>query len=292
MAGACAVAHRLVGEDVEAAARVERRVPGHVAEGRQQQAARPLADRVDQGRAEAQLHGRHLPSEVSANITRGSRTSQPKTEKELALKALKKIFSKARGILERGERRHRVQRAKLREGLSSTDAEEALHHGRDTQIVGLLLSFIARLLDNGGPRKSLLAPSSIEAYFSAIAEEFITQAWEFDFESASSEELRDLFDAVSKKVSPKCSEFLLKLFCNHLRDEMSIPHFSSRWFSPREPVRIRSGLALPNHVSKAIAELNRNKSCTTSFQKPEERNLSNETTGIISLPKSKQSLFV
>lgn len=41
---------------------------------------------------------------------------------------------------------------------------------------------------------------------------------------------------------------------------MSIPHFSSRWFSPREPVRIRSGLALPNHVSKAIAELNRNKS--------------------------------
>ncbi len=215
----------------------------------------PAAD----ARGEAQLHGKRIPSDISVREYRNIQSGQEKTPQQHALAALKKLFSNARGILEQGTQRRIVQRAKLREGLRSSLAEDALHHGRDTQIVGLLLSFIGRLLESGGPRKSILAFSSIETYFSSIAEEFINQAWAFDFESAESDVLQTLFNSVSEKLDIKCRNQVLRLFCNHLRDELSIPHFSSPWFSPREPVRVRSSLALPHHVSKAVSGLVRQK---------------------------------
>lgn len=208
------------------------------------------------GRGEAQLHGKQLASEVTPRESRPRQTN-PKNNKSLALTALKKLFSNARGILERGEQRRAVQRAKLREGLRSELAEEALEYGSDTQVVRLLLSFIGRLLESGGPRKSDLAFSSIEAYFSSIAEEFINQAWDFDFEAAGPTELSALFGSVNSNLNPKSRDLVLSLFCNHLRDELSIPFFNEHWFSPREPVRVRSSLALPDHVAQAIASLNR-----------------------------------
>lgn len=216
----------------------------------------PAADE----RAEAQLHGKELPSDLSAASSSSTRIQTQKSSKSLVLAGLRKLFTNARGILERGERRRVVQRAKLRAGLRSSLAQEILHLGQDTQIVGLLLSFIGRLLESGGPRKAVLALSSIETYFSSIAQELLEHAWDFDFESAEPEELQTLFEKIADRVSPKCRDVVLNLFCNHLRDELAIPYFSSRWFSPREPVRVRASLALPAHVTRAIGSLHRQKS--------------------------------
>lgn len=207
-------------------------------------------------RAEAQLHGKQLQPEFAPREALPRQESRQEGKK-LALVSLKKLFSNARGILEQGEQRRAIQRVKLRKGLKSELAEEALRLGSETQIVRILLSFIERLLESGGPRKADLAFSSIEAYFSAIAEEFINKAWDFDFESSSAEELNELFKSVHENLNPKSRDLVLSLFCNHLRDELSIPFFNERWFSPREPVRVRSSLALPGHVAQAIASLNR-----------------------------------
>ena len=208
-------------------------------------------------RSNAQLHGLDLPSELSFKADGKILLKSLKSEQELAIAALKKIFSNARGVLERGEQRKMPHRSRLQNGLSSKEANEALHYGRSTQIVPLLLSFIGKLLDTGGPRKVQLAPSSIQSYFSSIVTEFIYQAWDFDFESASSETLQELFNLVSVKVNPKNRELVLRLFSHHLRDEIAIPYFGSQWFSPREPVRIRSSLVLPEHLTQAIVNLNR-----------------------------------
>src|SRR5690606_7466480 len=133
----------------------------------------------------------------------------------------------------------------------------ALHHSGHAQIVSLLLSFIGRLLDTGGPRKSQLAFTSIESYFSSVAKALIHHAWDFDFESAEPDELRLLLEQVSEEIDPKQRDLGLLLFCNHLRDELSIPMFHTRWFSPREPVRTRSSLVLPDHVTRALQTLSR-----------------------------------
>lgn len=157
----------------------------------------PAADE----RAEAQLHGKELPSDLSAASSSSTRIQTQKSSKSLVLAGLRKLFTNARGILERGERRRVVQRAKLRAGLRSSLAQEILHLGQDTQIVGLLLSFIGRLLESGGPRKAVLALSSIETYFSSIAQELLEHAWDFDFESAEPEELQTLFEKIADRVT-------------------------------------------------------------------------------------------
>lgn len=208
-------------------------------------------------RSEAQLHGKELPSEFTPQKPGKTDSQGVKTAQELSLAALRKLFSKARGSLERGERRRMVQRARLKEGLLSDEAQEALHHSGHAQIVSLLLSFIGRLLDTGGPRKSQLAFTSIESYFSSVAKALIHHAWDFDFESAEPDELRLLLEKVSEEIDPKERDLVLRLFCNHLRDELSIPMFHTRWFSPREPVRTRSSLVLPDHVTSALQTLSR-----------------------------------
>ena len=213
-------------------------------------------------RSNAQLHGISLPSEIIFKADGKAPPKSQKSDQDLAIAALKKIFSNARGIFERGERRKMSQRLRLQNGLKSKEANDALHYGRNTQIVGLLLSFIGKLLDKGGPLKSQLALSSIDSYFSSIVTVFIYQAWAFDFDSASSDALSELFNSVSVKVNPKNRNLVLRLFSHHLRDEISIPHFDSQWFSPREPVRIRASLVLPVHLTQAISVLNKKRDPT------------------------------
>mgnify|MGYP007009153076 CR=1 FL=1 len=81
-------------------------------------------------RSEAQLHGKELPSEFTPQKPGKTDSQGVKTAQELSLAALRKLFSKARGSLERGERRRMVQRARLKEGLLSDEAQEALHRKR------------------------------------------------------------------------------------------------------------------------------------------------------------------
>ena len=206
-------------------------------------------------RAEAQLYGIDPQSEIQVISSEEYEHSNREQNQKSALTALKNLLSKARGILESGEHKSSAQRRRLREYLQSDLAAQALHHGKDSQTVGLLLSFLGRLLDKGGPVKSRLAFSTIENYFSSIASALIDLAWDFDFESASSNALLDLFNDVRKELHANHADLVLSLFCNHLRDELSIPTFNPRWLSAREPIRIRSSIVMPDHVGSAMKRL-------------------------------------
>jgi site-specific recombinase XerD len=213
----------------------------------------PAAD----ARAEAQLHGAEPTSEVQSTSRQAPERSSREQNQKSALSALRGLLSASRGILESGGHKSNVQRRKLGEILKSDFAVHVLKHGEDSQTVGLLLSFLGRLLDKGGPVKTRLAFTTIESYFSPIAEALIELAWDFDFESAGSEELLDLFSEVQKKLKTNHADLILTLFCNHLRDELSIPAFNTRWFGAREPVRIRSSIVMPDHVGDAMGRLHK-----------------------------------
>lgn len=205
--------------------------------------------------SEAQLHGLRVPpTPMQKDAERGVRMPL-KEKKALALKGLLALFRKSVGEREKGERRRLVQRAKLKRNLQSDSAKELTNWSSETQIVALLLTFIERLVTTGGPRVKALALTSMETYFRAIAEPLIQEAWEFDFEGAEPEDLRQLLDGVSKTVKSEHGHAVLKLFCAHLRDEMSLPFFSALWFSPRVPIRVRSSVLLPTQVTRAIALL-------------------------------------
>lgn len=208
-------------------------------------------------RAEAQLHGTEPPSEVQNTSRQAPERSSREQNQKSALSDLRGLLSASRGILESGGHKSNLQRRKLGEILKSDLAVHVLKHGEDSQTVLLLLSFLGRLLDKGGPVKARLAFTTIESYFSPIAEALIELAWDFDFESAGSEELLDLFSEVQKKLKTNHADLVLTLFCNHLRDELSIPAFNTRWFCAREPVRIRSSIVMPDHVGDATGRLHK-----------------------------------
>lgn len=211
----------------------------------------PAAD----AQSEALLFGKR-PNQLDTCVEALRRPSTTlEQEKKAALQALKNLFRQARGVREQGEQRRRVQRAKLRVALRSELSSEIAVWGSSSQVVFLLLTFIERLLETGGRRVKSLAFTSIEKYFTSIAEELILQAWDLDFESCDADTLKTLFDSVAMKVDPDHGRTVLQDFAAHLRDSMPVPHFGAQWANARTPVRTRSSLVLPLQVKRALALL-------------------------------------
>jgi len=211
----------------------------------------PAAD----AQSEAHLYGKR-PTQLDTCVEALRRPSTTlEQEKKAALQALKKLFRQARGVREQGEQRRRVQRAKLRAAIRSEMSSEMAVWSSSSQIVYLLLTFIERLLETGGRRVKSLAFTSIEKYFTSIAEELMLQAWDLDFESCDADTLKTLFDSVAVKVDPDHGRTVLQEFAAHLRDSMPVPHFGTQWSNSRTPVRTRSSLVLPIQVKRALALL-------------------------------------
>ena len=211
----------------------------------------PAAD----AQSEAMLHGkRPIQLDSSLEALRHPLTTLDEDHKG-ALQALKNLFRQARGVREKGEQRRRVQRAKLRVAIHTESSSEMLRWSSSTQIFYLLLTFIDRLLEIGGRRVKSLAFTSIEKYFSWVAEELILQAWDFDFETCDADNLKELFDSVAAKVDPGYGRAVLHDFAAHLRDSISVPHFGRKWEKARTPVRSRTSLVLPLQVERALALL-------------------------------------
>jgi integrase len=133
--------------------------------------------------------------------------------------------------------------------------EDMLSWSSSSQIVYLLLTFIDSLLENGGRRVKSLAFSSIEKYFSLVAEVLIREAWSIDFESCDANTLSNLFDCAAQQIDQDQGRTALKYFAVHLQDSMGTPYFGARWSDPRSPIRIRTSLVLPQHIDRALALL-------------------------------------
>lgn len=211
----------------------------------------PAAD----AQSEALLYGKR-PTQLDTCVEALRRPSTTlEQEKKAALQALKNLFRQARGVREQGEQRRKVQRAKLLAAIRSEMSSEMAVWSSSSQVVYLLLTFIERLLETGGRRVKSLAFTSIEKYFTSIAEELILQAWDLDFESCDADTLKTLFDSVAMKVDPDHGRTVLQDFVAHLRDSMPVPHFGAQWSNSRTPVRTRSSLVLPLQVKRALALL-------------------------------------
>lgn len=211
----------------------------------------PAADAV----SEAMLHGKHPPPPPTRPLSLVEPARAVEDDQQEALKGLKLHFRNARGELEKGEQRRRVQRAKLRSSVRAELNEDMLRWSSSSQIVYLLLTFIDRLLDKGGHREKSLAVRSIEKYFTLVAEALIREAWTIDFESCDANTLANLFDSVAQKIDQDLGPTALKYFAAHLQDSMRTPYFGARWSNPRSPVRIRTSLVLPQHVDRALTLL-------------------------------------
>ncbi len=205
--------------------------------------------------SEAMLHGKRPPPPPAKPLSLGEPTRAVEHDQQEALKGLKLLFRNARGALEKGEQRRRVQRAKLRSSVRAELNEDMLRWSSSSQIVHLLLTFIDWLLDNGGHREKSLAFRSIEKYFSLVAEFLIREAWSIDFESCDADALEHLFDSVAQQIDQDQGRTVLKYFAAHLQDSMGTPYFGARWSNPRSPVRIRTSLVLPQHIDRALTLL-------------------------------------
>ncbi|MFS2035558.1 hypothetical protein ACEN8I_16170 [Polaromonas sp. CT11-55] len=208
--------------------------------------------------ADARSHAHLLGGALGIEVVKPSISSKraaPPIAKPQAHKDLQRLFRESRGILEKGERTKRKQRAALRAALTSESALSLSRWRSETQIVDLLRSFIGYLLDKGGKRVKTLAFTTLERYFSLIAQEMIALAWDIEFESISAEELTDLLNAVSARLNDKAAMPVLRYFTAHLRDEVDAPFCGAQWSNAWEPIRIRSTLVFPRHISKAVALL-------------------------------------
>lgn len=214
----------------------------------------PAADAV----SEAMLNGKRPPPPPTKPLSLVEPARAVERDQQEALKGLKLLFRNARGELEKGEQRRRVQRAKLRSSVRAELNEDMLRWSSSSQIVHLLLTFIDWLLDNGGRREKSLAFRSIEKYFSLVAEVLIREAWSIDFESCDADALTHLFETAAQQIDQDQGRTVLKYFAAHLQDSMGTPYFGVRWSSPRSPVRIRTSLVLPQHIGSALALLAKN----------------------------------
>lgn len=211
----------------------------------------PAADAT----SEAMLHGKRPPPPPAKPLPLVDPARAVEHEQQEALKGLKLLFRNARGELEKGEQRRRVQRAKLRSSVRAELKDDMLRWSSSSQIVYLLLTFIDRLLDNGGSREKILAFRSIEKYVSLVAEALIREAWSIDFESCDADALEHLFDSVAQQIDQDQGRTVLKYFAAHLQDSVGTPYFGARWSNPRSPVRIRTSLVLPLHIDRALTLL-------------------------------------
>lgn len=211
----------------------------------------PAADAV----SEAMLHGKRPPPPPAKPLSLVEPARAIEHDQQEALKGLKLLFRNARGELEKGEQRRRVQRAKLRSSVRAEMNEDMLRWSSSSQVVYLLLTFIDRLLDNGGRRVKSLAFRSIEKYFSLVAEVLIREAWSIDFESCDAESLENLFDSAAEQIDQDQGRTALEYFAAHLQDSVGTPYFGARWSNARSPIRVRTSLVLPLHVDRALALL-------------------------------------
>lgn len=211
----------------------------------------PAADAT----SEAMLHGKRPPPPPAKPLPLVDPARAVEHEQQEALKGLKLLFRNARGELEKGEQRRRVQRAKLRASVRAELNDDMQRWSSSSQIVYLLLTFIDWLLDNGGRRVKSLAPRSIEKYFSLVAEVLIREAWSIDFESCDAETLKNLFDSVAQQLDQDQGRTALGYFAAHLQDSVDTPYFGARWSNPRSPIRIRTSLVLPQHIDRALTLL-------------------------------------
>ncbi len=211
----------------------------------------PAADAT----SEAMLHGKRPPPPPAKPLPLVDPARAVEHEQQEALKGLKLLFRNARGELEKGEQRRRVQRAKLRSSVRAELKDDMLRWSSSSQIVYLLLTFIDRLLDNGGSREKILAFRSIEKYVSLVAEALIREAWSIDFESCDADALEHLFDSVAQQIDQDQGRTVLKYFAAHLQDSVGTPYFGAHWSNPRSPVRIRTSLVLPLHIDRALTLL-------------------------------------
>lgn len=211
----------------------------------------PAADAV----SEAMLHGKRPPPPPAKPLSLVEPARAIEHDQQAALKGLKLLFRNARGELEKGEQRRRVQRAKLRSSVRAEMNEDMLRWSSSSQVVYLLLTFIDRLLDNGGRRVKSLAFRSIEKYFSLVAEVLIREAWSIDFESCDAESLENLFDSAAEQIDQDQGRTALEYFAAHLQDSVGTPYFGARWSNARSPIRVRTSLVLPLHVDRALALL-------------------------------------
>ena len=178
------------------------------------------------------------------------------SDNTVAYKELRNLFAISRGVIEKGQRTKKKQRAALREALKSSESAMTLNKWRaETQIVELLFSFIGRLLYKGGKRVETLAFSSLEKYFSLVAKEMIQIAWTTNFEAIEKAELTRLLETASSNLSDKAANTVLAYFASHLRDEVGAPYCGPKWSEPTDVVRVRSRLVLPRQQNKAISLL-------------------------------------
>lgn len=211
----------------------------------------PAADAT----SEAMLHGKRPPPPPAKPLSLGEPTRAVEHDQQEALKGLKLLFRNARGELEKGEQRRRVQRAKLRSSVRAEINDDMLRWSSSSQIVHLLLTFIDWLLENGGRRVKSLAFRSIEKYFTLVAEALIREAWTIDFESCDATTLACLFDSAAQRIDQDQGRTALEYFAAHLQDSVDTPYFGARWSNPRSPIRIRTSLVLPLHIDRALTLL-------------------------------------
>lgn len=216
----------------------------------------PAPDR----QSDALLHGKS-----PAKLIVSGKASSPKAiptvdiQKRLALNKLQSFFSHARGRLEAGDQRKRVQRAKLRTALTEWSGE--LEEGVAAPLlVDLLVSFVVRLLEEGGQKKNTLAFSTIETYFKSVVEVLINHAWDFDFEGAARKSLFHLASELSKLTSSMHGPRTMHYFAAHAADCLSITYSAPDWNGARRRVRLRASVITLAQINQAISILERRES--------------------------------
>ncbi len=112
----------------------------------------------------------------------------------------------------------------------------------------------------GGTRKTRLAFSSIEKYFSEISEAMIDLAWDCDFESMDVTDFNVLYRDVKTKLDSKTGDCtsLLKIFHACARDRFNAP-YCRLWSDVTMPSHSRSTLFTAQMIDNVIGQLDAEK---------------------------------
>jgi Phage integrase family len=177
-------------------------------------------------------------------------------QKKSAHKAVRKLLTKARGQFELGTKNNRHQRAELSKIFKDVYASELESWIYHKQVIELLVSYIKRLYMQGGARNKTLAFSSIEKYFSEIAEAMIDLAWDCDFEAMNAADFNVLYRGVKTKLENKTGDCtgLLKIFHACARDIFNAP-YCRLWADVTTPSHSRSTLFTAQMIDNAIGQL-------------------------------------
>lgn len=173
-----------------------------------------------------------------------------------AYKAIRSLLSKAKGKFESGTTNRRHQRAELAKVFDRKYDENLLHWIQQQQIVDLLVRYLRRLYTHGGTRKATLAFSSIEKYFSGIAEPLLALAWNSDFEIMKVSDYDALYLEVKSRTNDKVGDCTawLKIFHTCARDTFAAP-YCRQWSDITKPAHSRSSLLTKAMIDSAVDAL-------------------------------------